>query len=73
MNTSQVLEQIIQSPSSPKLSWIQLPIEYAKIVSTLSQKLDSEDLRSLIELGRQLYQASDPLAQTSIRDSSKTA
>lgn len=63
MNTTEVLDQIVQPPAGPRFTWIQLPIEYAKVVAALSSKLDSYDLAMLIELGRQVYQAGEPSAQ----------
>ncbi|KJV25350.1 hypothetical protein VI06_19285 [Aquitalea magnusonii] len=57
MNTSEVLEMMTQPPTSPSMGWIQLPIEYAKLVSALASSLDEYELAILIEFGRQIYLA----------------
>ncbi|WP_199101448.1 hypothetical protein [Aquitalea sp. ASV11] len=59
MNTSEVLEMMTRPPSGPGLGWIQLPIEYAKLVSALANSLDEYELAMLVEFGRQIYFAGE--------------
>jgi hypothetical protein len=59
MNTSEVLELMTQPLSGPAMGWIQLPIEYAKVVTSIADKLDAYELAVLVEFGKQIYQAGD--------------
>jgi len=59
MNISEVLEMITQPPSGPTIGWIQLPIEYAKVVTSIADKLDDYELAVLIEFGKHIYQAGE--------------
>jgi hypothetical protein len=38
------------------MGWIQRPIEYAKVVTSIADKLDGYALAGLIEFDKQIYQ-----------------